>query len=112
MCPSRKRGFVPGNRRSTRHWYLGIYAAIFLLWAAVYSSIWGWGLAIGLIGAVFVMSFVFRSLIPSWIARKLDPFKGTRPGDRVKPVSPNSTEVTDHNSTEVTDHSPPHSPPG
>jgi hypothetical protein len=85
---------VPGSRRSARHWLIGIYAAIFSLWAAIDSSVFGWGVAIVGIGAVFVVSFVFRRFIPNWIARKVDPLKGMAPGDRVGPITRHPSEVT------------------
>jgi hypothetical protein len=69
-----------------RHWRLATFAVIVLVDTAIWASIDGW-----VVGFLVVISwypiYILCGVFVSWFARKVDPWKGTAPGDRVGPIS-------------------------
>ena len=83
----RSERFMPGHRRSRRHWTLGILVASCLLFAAIDWSIWGWWLAYGGVSIGLALRRAAR-IAGNLFARKVDPFKRVALGDRVLPTFP------------------------
>jgi len=83
--PKEKRGFVPGNRRSTRRWMVGILVGVAILMALVWEPFLGWwGTFTVSLGVLVASVLIGRGL--SLFSAKVDPWKGTAPGDRVGPT--------------------------
>lgn len=76
--------FVPGNRRSMRHWAIGILVFQIALWSFVQTGFFVWWVAILVTVSMFGAFAVLRAIRAS-IAAKLDPYKGTAPRDKVPP---------------------------
>jgi hypothetical protein len=100
--PPRKPGFVPGNRRSRRHWIIGFLVLIFLLFWLPWISLNGWLASFALTLLCFALWFGV-SQVNGVIARKVDPWKGAAPGDRVGSIATHRTDAKE-------DQSPPHPP--
>jgi hypothetical protein len=90
--PPRKPGFVPGNLRSRRHWMFAFLAVVFGLFWLPWVSLNGW-VASFLVTLIVFAVWTGLSWANSVIARKVDPWKGTAPGDRVGPISPPAADV-------------------
>ena len=77
---------VPGNRKSMRRWAIGLCILYVGLWTFVESGFYSWWVAV-LVTPLFIALVTFvRGVVPGWIARKVDPFKGTAPGDKLPPT--------------------------
>jgi hypothetical protein len=70
----------------------GFLAVIFALFWLPFVSFNGW-LASFLVTLIFFAVWAGLSWANSVIARKVDPWKGTAPGDRVGPIAPPPADV-------------------
>ncbi|MGA2527619.1 MAG: hypothetical protein ABSG36_00500 [Acidimicrobiales bacterium] len=69
----------------TRGWIVAIAAFLLAEDALLEASVLGFGLALSMTIATAAIAWLGWH-VDEWIARKLDPFKGTAPGDRVQPI--------------------------
>ena len=90
MDPPRKPEFVPGKRRYRRHWMLGFLVVIFLLFWLPWVSFNSWFVSFALT-LLFFAFWIGVSRVNGVIARKVDPWKGAAPGDRVSPIATHLT---------------------